>query len=294
MDISLAVLENGALTRSNGVSVLVPWWSFTKTVIAAGALALVRDGRLTLDEPLAKRPYSLRQLLQHRAGVTNYGELAAYHQAVERGDDPWPVAEVLERTGADRLRHAPGQGWQYSNIGYLFVRRLIEDTCGEPLGAALSRLVLSPLGIKSARIAETPDDLANVFMGAGGTYHPGWVYHGLMVGRLDEAAILLHRLLTGRLLPDHLLDQMCIAFVLSGPVPGRPWNATGYALGLMIGTTGAGTRVIGHSGGGPGSVIAVYQSRDAAPVVTVAAFSSGDDLAGVENAGFAVIVGAAQ
>jgi CubicO group peptidase (beta-lactamase class C family) len=72
MDISLAVLENGALTRSNGVSVLVPWWSFTKTVIAAGALALVRDGRLTLDEPLAKRPYSLRQLLQHRAGVTKW------------------------------------------------------------------------------------------------------------------------------------------------------------------------------------------------------------------------------
>ena len=76
----------------------VPWWSFTKTVIAAGALALVRDGQLALDEPLANRPYSLRQLLQHRAGVTNYGELPAYHDAVARGgqalEESVPVTRV--------------------------------------------------------------------------------------------------------------------------------------------------------------------------------------------------------
>jgi CubicO group peptidase (beta-lactamase class C family) len=292
MDISLAVLENGALARCSGVSALVPWWSFTKTVIAAGALALARDGWLTLDEPLEERPFTLRQLLQHRSGVTDYGELTAYHQAVERGDDPWPIAELLERAEADRLRYAPGQGWQYSNIGYLFVRRLIEDTCGEPLGAVLSRLVLHPLGIKSARIVETRDDLADVFTGTAGFYHPGWVYHGLMVGRLDEAAVLLHRLLTGSLLPDYLLDQMRAALALGGLFPGRPWSAPGYGLGLMIGTTGSQARVMGHSGGGPGSAIAVYRSPD--PPVTVAAFSSGDDLAGVENAAFATIVGAAQ
>jgi len=53
--------------------------------IAAGALALVRDGQLALDEPLPDRPYTLRQLLQHRAGVADYGKLSAYHDADGHG-----------------------------------------------------------------------------------------------------------------------------------------------------------------------------------------------------------------
>src|SRR5206468_3375854 len=122
----------------------------------------VRDGRLALDEPLAGRPYSLRQLLQHRAGVAEYGALPAYHDAVARGDDPWPIAEFIERTDAGRLRFVPGTRWSYSNIGYLFVRQLIEAACNEPLGAALRRLELGPLGIDGAHIVASPDDLAGV------------------------------------------------------------------------------------------------------------------------------------
>ncbi len=131
MPISFAVVENGALRAAQGVDEPVPWWSFTKTVIAAAALALVRDARLQLDRPLPNRPFTLRQLLAHRAGVTNYGGLAAYGEAVERGDEPWPISVLLERAHAARLRYPPGQGWAYSNIGYLFVRELIEETCRE-------------------------------------------------------------------------------------------------------------------------------------------------------------------
>ena len=95
---------------SNGDAADVPWWSFSKTVIAAAALALVRDGRLALDEPLPDRPYTLRQLLQHRAGLTEYGRLPAYHEAVARNEDAWPADEMLARTAADRLVYEPGNG----------------------------------------------------------------------------------------------------------------------------------------------------------------------------------------
>ncbi len=106
----LAVIENGAVVEDHGADVVVPWWSVTKTVIAAAALALVQEKRLTLDEPLAGRPYTLRHLLQHRAGVADYGPLANYHQAVAAGDDPWPASVLLERTDAARLRYEPGRG----------------------------------------------------------------------------------------------------------------------------------------------------------------------------------------
>jgi CubicO group peptidase (beta-lactamase class C family) len=69
MQAPFAVIEDGALVAGTNADAVVPWWSFTKTVIAAAALVLVQQKRLALDRPLAGRRYSLRQLLQHRAGL---------------------------------------------------------------------------------------------------------------------------------------------------------------------------------------------------------------------------------
>jgi CubicO group peptidase (beta-lactamase class C family) len=63
-----AVVEDGAAAEGTGPEP-VPWWSFTKTVLAAAALALVADGRFRLDAPVRARPFTLRQFLQHRAGL---------------------------------------------------------------------------------------------------------------------------------------------------------------------------------------------------------------------------------
>ena len=283
MEHSFTVLEAGVLTEAHGLDQPVPWWSFTKTILAATALVLVRDGQLALDCPVRSRPFTLRQLLQHQSGLADYGGLAAYHEAVARGDEPWPVSELLERTDARRLRYEPGQGWGYSNIGYLMVRELIEETAGEDLSAAISRLVLHPLGIDGARIARTRAELAGVAMGSASSYHPGWVYHGLAVGPLRDAALLLDRLMTGALLPPDLLEAMRRAHPVSEPNSRRPWNLAGYGLGLMSGIASSGHKVMGHTGGGPGSVIAVYHRPDAAPPFTAAAFAFGDDLGQVEE-----------
>jgi CubicO group peptidase (beta-lactamase class C family) len=282
MDMQIAVVEHGALVEDHGAATVVPWWSFTKTVIAAAALALVRDGRLALDTPLPGRAFTLRQLLQHRAGVAEYGGVAEYHAAVKRNDEPWPVATLLARAKADTPLYPPGEGWQYSNIGYLFVRELIEQTCGQDLDSALRTLVLAPLGVAGPRIALTRADLVDVTMG-GVSYHPGWVYHGLMVGRVADAALLLDRLLTDDLLPAELLAAMRDGHGLGGPVENRPWAAPAYGLGVMCGTARSGRTVIGHTGGGPGSVIAVYQVPATRPF-TAAAFALGDRPGPVEDA----------
>ena len=86
----------------------VPWWSFTKTVIAAAVLALARDGELVLDVPFAGRDVTLRQTLAHRAGIACYSGLVAYRSAVDGGHLPWSEDELLRRTEADRALHAPG------------------------------------------------------------------------------------------------------------------------------------------------------------------------------------------
>jgi D-alanyl-D-alanine carboxypeptidase len=255
----------------------VPWWSVTKTAMAAAALRLVERGRLRLDERIEGRPFTLRQLLQHRAGVPNYGGLASYHEAVRRGDKPWGIGELLDRVAADRLDFEPGHGWCYSNVGYLYVRQLIEATVDRNLGDALRYLVFDALGLASVRMATSPQDLADTAWGNRTHYDPGWVYHGLLVGTPGDAVRFLHGLMCGDVLPPELLGEMTTRHPIGETsLPGRPWETTGYGLGLMIGRTASAGIAMGHSAGGPGSVGAVYHFGDRPAPCTVAAFATGD------------------
>jgi CubicO group peptidase (beta-lactamase class C family) len=281
-----AVSHGSTIVNQRGSATIVPWWSFIKCVIAAAVLRLVQDGRLRLDDRLEGEPYSLRQLLQHRAGLPDYGALPAYHAAVARGDQPWPVSELLRRVGAEHPRYRRGTGWQYSNIGYLIVRQQIARTTGVDLDAALRSLVLAPLGFDDIRLVTTPSDLHDVTMGATTGYHPGWVYHGLLVGPVGSAAILLDRPIGTDFLAGKLMEQMLKPHVIGGPIEDRPWTVPGYGLGMMSGEAEDGDRVAGHTGGGPGSVIAVYRHMDLPSGGAAAAFLPGGTQGQVERAAF--------
>lgn len=244
-----------------GDETVVPWWSFGKTVIATAALTLVAEGRAQLDEAVIGAA-TLADLLRHSAGLPDYGGLAAYHAAVAAGEPAWSDDALLAVAGSDVDRSV----WRYSNVGYLHVRRFLERRCDAPLGDVLAARVFGPLGIAGADVMTERADGLGVRAG----YDPNWVYHGLVVGPLREAARLLHGLATGHLLPPALLATMRVALPVGGPIPGRPWRQPGYGLGLMIERD---TGAFGHTGGGPDSVIAVY--HDPAAGLTRAAFLAG-------------------
>ncbi|MDB5600826.1 MAG: beta-lactamase, partial [Xanthobacteraceae bacterium] len=271
---------DGALTGDTAAGA-VPWWSFTKTCLAACALRLVAERRLTLDTPLTGRSFTLRHLLQHTSGLRDYGGLPAYHAAVAARAMPWTDDEFLTRIRHEDLLFAPGDGWAYSNVGYMLVRRLIENVTGMTLDAALRATVFGPLGIEDVRVAERPEDLKG---GAwdDSRYHPGWVSHGLLIGPPKSAAMVLHGLMTKGLLPPILLGMMCKGRALDVPLEGRPWLSAGYGLGVMIPGVKGG-ECIGHSGEGPGSVMAAYYFPDASHDVTVAAFMRSDNAGVIER-----------
>lgn len=262
----------------------IPWWSFTKTVLSAAVMSLVRDGLITLDEPLDGKPFTLRHLLRHEAGLPDYSELPEYHAAVARHDAAWPASDMESRVDASRLRYEPGTDWRYSNIGYLYLSMLIQRVTNRSLEEALVDRVFTPLGISGISIARTVGDLANVRMGAASGYDPGWVYHGLLVGRLCDAALFLDRLVTGHLLPASLLREMQVTRSLGGPISGRPWTSPGYGLGLMQGMMGSGLQVCGHTGAGPGSVLAVYACLNGGQAASCAVFREGSDESAAEKA----------
>ncbi|MCF4997227.1 serine hydrolase [Pseudomonas syringae] len=270
------LVANGQSETTDLTEPTVPWWSFTKTVLAVTALTLVRDGLVKLDELIADQSYTLRQLLRHEAGLADYGELAEYHAAVAANQPAWPADEMLQRLDASRLRYSPGTAWRYSNVGYLLVGRLIERVTRLRLEDAVSQRALQPLGLSGVRFAKTPADVHT-------TYDPAWVYHGLLIGPVSQAALFLDRLFAGQLLPDALLQAMQTVRTLGGPIPGRPWMTPGYGLGVMRGSVEGGLTLCGHTGSGPGSVIAVYRVCDGERSACCAVFETGASESSVET-----------
>ncbi|PYQ92402.1 MAG: serine hydrolase [Acidobacteria bacterium] len=237
---------------------LLPWWSFSKTILAAAALSFVERRKLDLDAPIAGAPYTLRHLLQHTSGLPDYGPDPEYHRAVAAGESPWTIDELLRRVNATTLLFAPGTRFSYSNIGYLFVRQIIERAADADLDDALRMLVFDPLGIEGAFVASAPEELDAIIWGNARRYDPRWVYHGCVVGSLSWAATCLHRLMHGGLLAPATKSAMIVA---------RSYDADadapedfGYGLGLMIEPARPGERLVGHAGSGPGSTITVFSA----------------------------------
>jgi len=285
MNALYAINQSGDGHGSTGVR--VPWWSFTKTVIAAACLRAAEDGLLSLDEPLPAGGHTLRRLLRHEAGLPDYGAWPDYQQAVAEGLEPWPASEVVRRGLADVAE--PGR-WRYSNIGYALAGMTLGEATGTGLEEALRTLVLSPAGAVTASLATRRSDLDGV-AGVVAGYHPGWVYHGLVVGDLRDAARVIHGLLAGRVLGPGSLKQLR-QFTPLPQFRTRLWVEPAYGLGVMAPMLESGDRVIGHTGEGPGSAIAVYGLETTDGPVAVAAFSDGDG-GDVEQAAVDALVGQA-
>lgn len=273
-----------ARTRPLSADARFPLYSVAKIVLAVAALRLVEAGRLGLDAPIrASVPevdlpegVTLRRLLDHTAGLPDYGAMPDYNADLKADPTrPWTTDRFLARTLPLGLRFPPGKGWAYSNVGYLLVRLAIERVTGEALGEALAGLVFRPLGLQRTAVAASLADVRDVTPGwsaelddDGGLhdvarrYHPGWVSHGLIVSTAPEVARIVDGLFGGRLLAPATLAQMLDAVDVPGdhPLIARP----GYGLGLMVDRGAAVGPAAGHGGEGPGFSTAAWCATDAA------------------------------
>jgi CubicO group peptidase (beta-lactamase class C family) len=240
----------GELVEDSHPEAMFAWWSITKTAIAACLLELADRGMVELDASLPGKGYTPRHLVTHQAGVPNYTDLVSYRQAVAKGGEPWPAERMLREVNADRLRWPPGKGWAYSNTGYFLLRRFLEEVSGQPLDDLLGELVLQPLGLTTVRLAQSPDDMAALTF-PGQSYHPGWVYHGCLIGSAADAARMMHGVFTGSLLSPERQTDMLHPAMQDGAIDGRIWTKTGYGCGTMLGKARTAGRIWGHAGCGP-------------------------------------------
>jgi D-alanyl-D-alanine carboxypeptidase len=187
------------------------------------------------------------------------------YQADLRADPtlPWTDTEFLERTLARGMRFVPGAGWDYSNVGYLILRQLLQRVHAASFRDVLESTIFAPLGLRQTLVAEsladatilTPgwssylradDELENIAP----HYHPGWVSHGVVISTAAELATIVDALFAGRLLRPESLAAMKEPVIL--PFEHPLFRQPAYGLGLMIDTGSPHGLVAGHGGGGPG------------------------------------------
>ncbi len=163
-------------------------YSMTKPVTTVGALMLVEEGRLSLDDPVGRHlpefagprvyesgsgdevrtrpasgPLLVRHLMTHMAGLT----FAFYHahpvdalyraagleSSVLPGSD---LARTTEVYASLPLQFDPGTQWNYS-VASNVLGRIIEVVSGQPLDTYLAERVFRPLGMTDAGFRVTDE-----------------------------------------------------------------------------------------------------------------------------------------
>ena len=246
--------------------------SVTKNVTAAVAVRLAGEGRLALDEPLADQlapellqrwsPFDAlpgttpRQLLAHTSGLPNYFNDEAFFARLR--EDPgraWRPVELVDHAAAHGTPYfPPGQGFGYSDTGYVIAGILVEQVTGRPLHEVYRELVFDPLGMDGTWLegyepARTPE-VAHHYSDEldWTTISPtiDWAGGGLVTTAPDLARFV------GALWSERIVDSRGLN-ELTRWTPGASFPA-GHALryeryGLGIGAnTVEGVELLGHTG----------------------------------------------
>jgi D-alanyl-D-alanine carboxypeptidase len=151
----------------------MPGGSTGKSFVAALTMLLVEDGTLSLDDPaskwLAETPWfndlpnadeiQIRHLLSHSAGITDYIDTVRFHMSmvgrVLRNGSAYYKPEELIGFVLNRKPLFPaGQGYHYTDAGYLVLGRLIEAATGQSYYDLLVERILKPQQLDQVHPAE--------------------------------------------------------------------------------------------------------------------------------------------
>lgn len=137
--------------------------SITKPLVATTVLALVDEGELSLDDPIARYLpddivnnvanadiATVRQMLQMTSGIVSYTDTDDFDSRVQTSPAQWWTPErTLQSIYSESADFAPGTDYYYSNSNYNLAQILIEQITGMSLAEALDMYIFAPAGMGS-------------------------------------------------------------------------------------------------------------------------------------------------
>ncbi|ARK13724.2 serine hydrolase domain-containing protein [Fibrella sp. ES10-3-2-2] len=261
--------------------------SMTKSLTAMAILKLRDEGKLRLDDPAANYVPELRRLkpLTTDAPAITVRHLLT-HAAGFPEDNPWGDRQLADSeaeftqflNGGVSVSNAPGIAYEYANLGFSLLGRIITNLTKQPYQQYITTAILKPLSMNSTiwdyRKAD-PARYVNGYRWQEGQYIPevpladgSWGAMGGLITTVDDFA---------KYMALHLSAWPARDGADTGPVKRssiremqQPWNFRGlnaqfryasgrlcpqtisYAYGLVWVRDCEGRISVGHSGGLPG------------------------------------------
>lgn len=130
--------------------------SISKAVTAVGAMLLVDDGKIHLDDAIGKylpalppawHPITIRQLMTHTSGIPKVEKAPTF-------------AAALKEAASQPLRFPPGTDQEYNNFNFAIIGQLIEAVSGTPYLDYMQSRVFTPLHMDSTGVNVTSSNRA--------------------------------------------------------------------------------------------------------------------------------------
>jgi len=172
----LAEVDGGRLVARSGQAVLasrrpVPYGSSirigsaTKSFVATVVLQLAAEGRLSLDDTVARwlpgvvtgngndgTKITVRELLQHTSGIYDYQNALPWLQTAQGYRAHRFRSAIPRQLVAIAMRHRPlfppGTGWSYSSTNYILLGMIINKVTGQNWAEQVRDRIIVPLGLR--------------------------------------------------------------------------------------------------------------------------------------------------
>ncbi|MEL1262893.1 serine hydrolase domain-containing protein [Pseudoxanthomonas putridarboris] len=179
-----------ARTRPMTEDAIFRIYSMTKPITSVAALVLVEEGRLRLDDPVARylpemaglrrfaggtaeaprleplvRTLTVRHLLTHTAGFATGGEGREEASRLLEQADPSSakdLADFAARVARVPLAEEPGTSFRYDGVNTEVLARVVEVASGQSLDAFLRQRILVPLRMRDTGFSVPPSQRARV------------------------------------------------------------------------------------------------------------------------------------
>lgn len=144
----------------------MPGGSTGKTFVATLAMMLIHEGHLSLDDPISKwvghEPWyhqlpnadkiKVKHLLSHSSGISDYPfkigfTLRFIYRVIKDGSAYFTPDELIEYGASEKPTFMPGEGFIYTDPGYLVLGKVIESVSGRDYYELLTERILLPHGL---------------------------------------------------------------------------------------------------------------------------------------------------